>query len=291
MLGFLSDLTRSLTALLIHIDNLLSTVEPNNKLYGEIWLANEQIGQALKSLINLRELSLYQDDVREKTDRPSTIELSHDLNECLTVIQLFNDCINNYNYDKQLYEIIKLTYNSIQNLIRNYTNTYNSKNHTPYKESFGEPIECIINNNEISTKIENIYKILIIEDNNDIRNIVSIALANKGYLLIECDNAKTALGIFTKEYNCIKLAIIDIKLPDMNGTELANKLLSVKSDLNIIYITGCDEEYLRKSFKFNQSYSFILKPFRLEQIINKVEWAMSLIAGIMLYKMVLSGIL
>ena len=291
MFGLLTDLTRSLTALLIHIDNLLSTVEPNNESYGEIWLSNEQIGQALKCLINLRELVLYQDNVREKGDRPSTVELFHELNELLTVIQLFNDCINNYNYDKQLYAIITLTYNSIQKIIRNYTNTYNSKNHTSYKESYVEPIEPIINNNEISTKIENIFKILFIEDNNDIRKIVSTALTNKGFLVLECGNAEIALEIFNKEYKCIKPVIMDIKLPDMNGTELAKKLLSANPDLNIIYISGCDEEYLRKSFKFNQSYSFILKPFRLEQIIKKVEWAMSMIGCIMLNNFIISGLL
>jgi CheY-like chemotaxis protein len=250
MFGFLTDLTRSLTASLIHIDNLLLRVEPNNESYGEVWLANEQIGQALKSLIKLRELSLYQDDVREKRVKPSTIELSHDLNECLTVIQLFNDYIHNYNYDKQLYEIINLTYNSIQKLIGNYTNNYNSKNHTPYKASYSEPIECIINNNGISTKTEIISKILIIEDNNDIKKIISIALTNKGYLVIDCGNAETALELFSKEYKYVKLGIIDIKLPDMDGSELANKLLSTNPDLNIIYITGCDEGYLRKSFIF-----------------------------------------
>lgn len=283
MFGFLTDLTISLTASLIHIDNLLLTVEPNNESYGEIWLANEQIGRALNSLIKLRELSLYPDNITKKRVKPFTIELSHDLNECLTVIQLFNDYIHNYNYDKQLYEIIDLTYNSIQKLIDNYTNKNNYKNHTPCKASYSEPIEYIINNNEINTKIEKTSKILFIEDNNDIRKIVSIALTNKGYLVLNCENAENALKLFSTEYNYIKLSIIDIKLPDMDGTELANNLVGVNPDLNIIFITGCDEGYLRKSFIFNKNYLFLLKPFRLEQIIKKVEWAMSMVAGIMLF--------
>lgn len=141
MFGTLADLTISLTASLIHIDNLILTVDPVNESYEEIWLANEQIGQALKSLIKLRELSIYEYDVRNKRVKPSAAELSHDLNECLTILQIFNDFMQHYNGDKQLYEIVNLTYNSVKKLIANYSNNKISKKPQPGKAKYLESIK------------------------------------------------------------------------------------------------------------------------------------------------------
>lgn len=132
---------------------------------------------------------------------------------------------------------------------------------------------------------------MYIEDNNDIRKIVSIDLTNKGYIVIDCGDAESALDLFSKEYNYIKLSIIDIKLPNMDWTELANNLLNVNPDLNIIFLTGCDENYLRESFIFNKNYLFLLKPLRLDKLMKKVEWAMSMIGCIILNYFIISGLL
>jgi hypothetical protein len=129
MFGFITDLTRSLTASLIHIDNLLLKVKPNNNLYDEVRLANDQITQALMHLLKLREITLIQDDLRENGKNTYICNFKDELIELITVIKCLNDLNYNCMDDKQLVDKITLVNNSMQKLLRFIKNSRNRLRH------------------------------------------------------------------------------------------------------------------------------------------------------------------
>lgn len=101
-------------------------------------------------------------------------------------------------------------------------------------------------------------KILIVDDEKEIRDLIEIYIKNEGYSVLKATNGKEALSIIDKED--IQLIILDIMMPEMDGMEVCQKvretstipilMLSAKSeDMDKIQgiMTGADD-YLTKPF-------------------------------------------
>src|SRR5690625_2315891 len=67
----------------------------------------------------------------------------------------------------------------------------------------------------------------------------------------------------------VDLVFLDIQIPDMNGMELAEKLLERKPTLSIVYLTAYDE-YAIQTFKLN-ALDYILKPVSKDRLLKTVE--------------------
>ena len=65
---------------------------------------------------------------------------------------------------------------------------------------------------------ENAEKILIVDDEKDIRKLVGIYLKRQGYQILEAENGKQAIDL-VRENSDIDLIIMDIMMPEMSGTE------------------------------------------------------------------------
>jgi DNA-binding NtrC family response regulator len=79
-------------------------------------------------------------------------------------------------------------------------------------------------------------KILIVDDDPDFLNIIRLILENKGY---EVDTAPSAeAGISRLKTGFYNAAILDISLPDADGTELLSKFLEIHPDIITIMLTG-----------------------------------------------------
>jgi hypothetical protein len=63
--GLINDLTRTLTASLVHLDNLLLRLNKNNEEFSEAWLANQQLERCLEFFIQLRSVLLCTFDSRK----------------------------------------------------------------------------------------------------------------------------------------------------------------------------------------------------------------------------------
>lgn len=72
------------------------------------------------------------------------------------------------------------------------------------------------------------YKILVADDEKEIRQLLSLYLTKDGYEVVEAENGREAIGICQKEQ--IDLAILDIMMPQMNGYQVIQK---IRQDSNI----------------------------------------------------------
>jgi two-component system, cell cycle response regulator CpdR len=79
-------------------------------------------------------------------------------------------------------------------------------------------------------------KILLAEDDNDMRRFLVRALQNAGYDVISFDNGLSAYNRLREEP--FELLLTDIVMPEMDGIELARKATELDPDIKVMFITG-----------------------------------------------------
>lgn len=102
------------------------------------------------------------------------------------------------------------------------------------------------------------YRILIADDEAEIRQLLRLYLEKDGYSVLEADNGKTALGICKKEK--IDIVLLDIMMPDLNGYQVIKEIRS-ESNIPVIMISakGQDEDKILGLDLGADDY--IVKPF------------------------------
>lgn len=111
-------------------------------------------------------------------------------------------------------------------------------------------------------------KILIVEDDQDSREVLSRIIENLGYEVLAFSSGKEALAEVVK--TTVDLAMIDIMMPEMNGYEVlqAIRAMGNYTELPIIMVTAKDQDTeVFEGYKYGADY-YIPKPYTAKQI----EW-------------------
>ena len=114
-------------------------------------------------------------------------------------------------------------------------------------------------------------KILIVDDEESLRTLLSISLSHKGFEVFTAEDGKKAIEIFRQESPPI--VITDIKMPGIDGLELLRRIRRLDPDTRVIVITGHgDMESAVESLKLEAS-DFISKPVKEEALIVAIKRA------------------
>ena len=108
--------------------------------------------------------------------------------------------------------------------------------------------------------------ILVVDDNDGIRSLLTELLQSKGYRVEVAQNGEEAIEKF---HQCIpSVVLLDSKMPGMNGLMVAEKLISSSPELPIIMISAYSEkEDTNKAKSYGLIKDFIIKPFDISDII------------------------
>jgi CheY-like chemotaxis protein len=117
--------------------------------------------------------------------------------------------------------------------------------------------------------------LLIVEDEELVRNLVASALRHDGYKLLLASSAEQALQIAESHEGPIDLLLTDAIMPGKSGIELANTLLANRPKLPVIVMSGYTEETLPVT-GLDKTISLLQKPFtprdlreRIRQLLNR----------------------
>ena len=110
--------------------------------------------------------------------------------------------------------------------------------------------------------------ILIVDDDGNIRNLLSIYLENEGYQTIKVDNAKDAIKIIQEK--SIELILLDIMMPEINGIEACMKIREDKN-MPIIMISAKSEDLDKIHGLTAGADDYITKPFNPLELIARVK--------------------
>ena len=111
-------------------------------------------------------------------------------------------------------------------------------------------------------------KVLVVEDEAKISEVIKSFLENKGFIVFVAENGRQAFGLLEKEN--ISLIILDLMLPDMSGEEICMKIRKT-SRVPIIMVTAkVDEEDMLKGLGIGAD-DYITKPFSLKELFARIE--------------------
>ncbi|MCM8800542.1 MAG: response regulator [Candidatus Omnitrophica bacterium] len=107
-------------------------------------------------------------------------------------------------------------------------------------------------------------KILIVDDDNIVRDFLRKFLSSKGFTQLEsASTGQEALKIIEEKKQNIKLVLLDIRLPDINGVDLLRRIKEINKDIGVIMITAfADEEKAKEAMRLG-AFDYIMKPFDL----------------------------
>lgn len=110
--------------------------------------------------------------------------------------------------------------------------------------------------------------ILLVEDDADIRNILTIYLERE-FNVVSFSNGADALKEYTKtEPNLI---LLDIGLPEMNGFEVCEKIREMNENIPIIFISANREETDRMLGLKLGANDYFTKPFDIDKLMNSIK--------------------
>jgi DNA-binding NtrC family response regulator len=112
-------------------------------------------------------------------------------------------------------------------------------------------------------------RILIIDDDENIRKVLQAILEDEGYAVDTAETAKK--GIERSEKAFYNLALIDVRLPDMEGIELLSKLRGTKPKMRKIIVTGYPTLQNAVSAVNKGADAYVMKPFEVEKILQTIQ--------------------
>jgi len=116
--------------------------------------------------------------------------------------------------------------------------------------------------------------ILVVEDEDRIREVTTEALRELGYTVFYAASAKQALKILESRPE-IGLLFTDIVMPGMNGRRLAEAAVKSRPDLKVLYTTGYTRNAVLHNGVLDPGVNFIAKPFTVDQLDQKIREVLS----------------
>ena len=113
------------------------------------------------------------------------------------------------------------------------------------------------------------HRIILAEDDEDMRKFLDKALQNAGYDVVSFDNGMDAYERLKEEP--FTLLLTDIVMPEMDGIELARKASDLDPDLKIMFITGFAAVALNPDSQAPQDAKVLSKPFHLRDLVGEIE--------------------
>ena len=112
-------------------------------------------------------------------------------------------------------------------------------------------------------------KIILAEDDGDMRRFLVKALQNAGYDVISFDNGLSAYQRLREEP--FELLLTDIVMPEMDGIELARRACELDPDIKIMFITGFAAVALNADAAAPKNAKVLSKPVHLRELVNEVH--------------------
>jgi len=112
--------------------------------------------------------------------------------------------------------------------------------------------------------------ILVVDDEVTIRRFVGTVLEREGFRALFADGAVEALEQLEK-FPSIDLLLTDVRMPRMNGVDLAREIVRLRPAMRVIFMSGsCDDDYRSVTQE-----PLLAKPFRVAQLLDCVEAALT----------------
>ena len=111
--------------------------------------------------------------------------------------------------------------------------------------------------------------VLVCDDEATAREVIIDYLVSHGVNCVEATNGKEAIIVLSK--NPVNLALLDVRMPEMNGLQLLSRIKSVNKNFPVILMTGFELTEREKAVLPHKPEAFITKPFAMSSLLRLVR--------------------
>jgi nitrogen-specific signal transduction histidine kinase/CheY-like chemotaxis protein len=116
--------------------------------------------------------------------------------------------------------------------------------------------------------------VLVVEDEEGVRRLLTQVLSMRGYRVLEAADGEQALQIFAERGEEIGLVLTDVIMPKIGGAELAQRLLALRPELRLVFMSGYPDDQLSGAVRFPAGRRFLRKPLLPEALSTAVREAL-----------------
>jgi len=113
--------------------------------------------------------------------------------------------------------------------------------------------------------------ILVVEDDDALREVICRGLKKYGYIVLGAGNGGEALILCEKYKRPIQLILTDVVLPQISGRDLVERLAPSRPGMRVLYMSGYTENAIVTHGVLNADVGFLQKPFKVDQMVRKIR--------------------
>jgi CheY-like chemotaxis protein len=110
--------------------------------------------------------------------------------------------------------------------------------------------------------------ILVVDDNVAIRSFAKVFLENAGYTVATASDGQEGLSFFSQHQSSIAMLLTDVRMPNMNGIDLADRVLELDSQLPVLFMSG-------EAWNVSRGLGCVAKPFDSVELVTRVSQVVS----------------
>ncbi len=109
------------------------------------------------------------------------------------------------------------------------------------------------------------------EDEDTLRRLAREYLEKQGYNVVDAADGAMALQIAVAHEGVVHLLLTDVIMPGMNGRELAQRMLEIRPNVKVLYMSGYTENVIAHNGTLDAGVSLLQKPFNLRDLRDRVR--------------------
>jgi DNA-binding NtrC family response regulator len=118
---------------------------------------------------------------------------------------------------------------------------------------------------------DNCETVLLVEDEPELLNVGKMMLEKLGYGVLSADSPCKAMRLVEGHAGKIHLLLTDVVMPEMNGRDLAEQLLTKKPGMKCLFMSGYAADAIANQGVLKENVQFIQKPFSMQDLAGKVR--------------------
>lgn len=122
-------------------------------------------------------------------------------------------------------------------------------------------------NNNVNVTLPDAHgeSILVVEDDNTVREMIARILEESGFVVHAFGEAESAIAFYEETSDIISYLVSDVIMPGMNGRELYQKLITMNKNLRVLFVSGYTDDILASQGMLEQQFSLLQKPFTIHE--------------------------
>lgn len=117
-------------------------------------------------------------------------------------------------------------------------------------------------------------KILVVDDEQDIRDVVRAVLESRGATVLTAEDGPSGIEVFRENGPKIDLVLLDMTMPGMSGEEVLREIRSINPAARVLLSSGYSESEANQRFSSHRANGFVQKPYTANELVQKLSDAL-----------------